>query len=85
MELMPKIHGSPIAGTFKEDGSLTGGELETLQIGKQKSKVTCIIGSIANKDALKFAENLLRLQYHRICVLHHGIEIFRNLLVVPDT
>ena len=83
---LPNCPNIPLDGAFGEDGELLVTH-EALQIGKQKkSKVICIIGSCATEDAKIFAEKLLRLNFHRVCFLHKGIEIFKhNILIVPNT
>lgn len=78
----------PFQGAFDEDGELQV-TVEALELAKQKkSKVICLVGSDNDARGRLFAENLLRLSYHRICLLHNGIEIFRSIngiLCVPDT
>ena len=83
---LPNCPNMPLEGAFGEDGELLVNH-EALQIGKQKkSKVICLIGSMHTMDAKIFAEKLLRLNFHRVCFLHKGIEIFKhNILIVPNT
>ena len=77
----------PFQGAFDGNGSLQI-KIDQLESAKQKkSKVICVVGSTANDHAREFAEALVRQNYHRVCYLHNGIEIFRTLngiLCVPD-
>lgn len=77
----------PSQSAFDGEGRLQV-SIDALESARQKkSKVVCIVGSGNDDEARIFAEKLLRQNYHRVCYLHGGIEIFRSLsgiLVVPD-
>ena len=78
------------AETFDSETGELKVKHESLELARlKKSKVVCVVGSTAGQsDAKSFAEQLLKLNYFRVCYLHNGIEIFRTLngiLCVPDT
>lgn len=86
MGSLPDSINVPFAGAFDADGKLQA-KYDVLEAAKQKkSKVICVVGSGNNEHARQFAESLLSENYHRVCYLHNGIEIFRslNILIVPD-
>ena len=88
MGALPDSINIPFQGAFDGDGQLQV-KCDALEQARQKkSKVICVVGSVGDSEARLFAENLLLLNYHRVCLLHNGIEIFRSIngiLCVPDS
>ena len=86
---LPDSINIPLNGAFDPDTGELLIKTDALESARnKKSKVLCIIGSSTqSEDAKVFAENLLKLNFYRVCYLHNGIEIFRalkNILCVPN-
>ena len=76
---LPGSVNVPYESAFGPEGQLVA-KIDAIEAAKQrKSKVLVVLGSSSNEHARLFAENLVKLQYHRVCVLHTGVEIFRPL------
>jgi len=83
---IPESINIPGPTAFDESGDLApNSSLDSLILAKKKGKVICVAGS-KNCNVVEFAESLVRLGYPRVCMLHNGVEIFRNsgILCVPN-
>lgn len=85
---LPDSINIPASNAFDAEGQLQV-KMDILEAAKhKKSKVIAIVGSCQTFELTKqFAENLVKQNYHRVCILHDGIEIFRHIngiLCVPE-
>ncbi len=69
---------------------LTAEAKDALSLRRKGKDLICVVGAGGerHKEAVTFAERLLRLNYSRVCLMHGGMEIFRpmaGMLCVPDT
>ncbi|KAK7072646.1 hypothetical protein SK128_024425 [Halocaridina rubra] len=75
----------PIDTTISSENTLVPGPSTDILIAN-RGRVIAIMGSRNSWDqVLKFAECLLNHEFHRVCTLHRGVEVFRSsgALIVP--
>ncbi|XP_064636191.1 TBC domain-containing protein kinase-like protein [Lineus longissimus] len=75
----------PYVSAFSSDGELVQCPA-VQQLNNYRSQVKVIVGS-RGKNAAQFANEMIRLHYTKVCILHKGLDVFRNtgLLTVPST
>lgn len=73
----------PFPSAFSPEGDLNPCTAVNV-LNQNKQQVKVIVGS-RGKNANNFAADLVRLGYHKVCVLHKGIDVLRstNILTVP--